>query len=814
MLLLLALYVCTTSSVRASLIDGYTDKVAYFQTDTAKVYLNWSQVLNSFNVRIFDVNDVVVATVPASVKPQTVTTSEPWKNGYNYELTLRIVCASLPPGIYHIEKKVPFLVKLPACTKPILVLYPSNTVAAYTNTGGKSLYNFNSSNLLRDSMVSFIRPLRKDPYYIGFFKWLKSQPNIASQVNFISDFDMENYQNLECAQMLIMPGHHEYWTRNARKNFDKFVANGHNALLLTGNTMWWQVRYNADNTKLICYKDESDPIADLLLRTDNWDSIPPLDYPILKSIGADFNMGGYGHLADNGWNGYKILERAHPAFSGVNLSDSIIHILTREYDSPPIGFKNNRYYIKNDSINFYCSLLLGVDSCLNEIQTHPNTGAFYVAQPTDTSGLIVNVSSSDWCSAAGILGPDSARIRKITLNLINWLRTDTCSCYHSSKANSIENIQSDLNSLCPQDYGVVTFKPIGNYSSQNSFILQMSDANGDFTNPVTLSSISSTGNRNLGLPLTRPAGLPNGTGYLFRIRSTLPVCTSATLQLPLQNCITSTKLSSTYCNATIALLSDLVTCQVVPLSTNYRYQFTNGTFSSTYTRGTSSSGFRPSWVSGLEAGKTYNVRVAAYVNGCWGNYGTACNLTIQPAASKISPAFCNSTLSTLSQVITCVAVPGATNYRYRVVNTLGFDYTYTRNSSTTGMRMSWIPGLTCGNSYRVSVAAFVAGLWTNYGDECTITTPICVKAVDGTKNIQETNQFEIYPNPSLFDFTFSFTGYDFLEISVVDMLGKMVIEPAIVNSDTKFVFGEALPRGIYIAFISDGNKIMYRKLLK
>ncbi len=811
LLLIIALYVCCSFEVRAGLIDGYTDKIAYFQTDTAKVYLNWSQIQNSFNVRIFNVNDIVVVTLPASVKPQTVTASEPWKNGYNYELTLKIVCASLPPGIYHIEKKIPFVVKLNACTKPILVLYPSNTVAAYTNTGGKSLYDFNSTYLMKDSVVSFLRPQRKDPYYIGFIKWLKSQPNIESQVNFITDFDMENYSNLACAEMLIMPGHQEYWTRNARVNFDKFVANGHNALILSGNTMWWQVRYSADGTKLICYKDKSDPIAGESLKTINWDMVDSMGYPTLKSTGADFRIGGYGNKIDNGWDGFKILERSHPAFSGVNLSDSIIHIKTVEYDSPPLAFKNNHYYIRNDTINFYCSLLLGVDSCRSAIPTNGNTGSFFIAQPTDSSGLIVYAASTDWCSAAGILGPDSARIKKITLNLFNWLRTDTCSCFHSSKANSIENIQSDLSSLCSQDQGVVTIMPSGNYSNKNKFILEMSDSNGSFANPVTISSISLTGNRAISLPVFLPSGTPIGTGYLLRVKSTVPVCTSTTLQMPVQNCVAKTKLSITSCNSTISSLSDIVTCQAISLSTDYCYQFTNGTFNTTYTRGNKSSGFRPSWVSGLEAGKTYSVKVAAYVKEHWGNFGTACNLTILPNGSKISPAFCNKTLDSLSQIITCEFVPGATNYRYHVVNNAGVDYTFTRNSATTGIRLSWIPGLSCGNTYRISVAAYLTGLWTNYGAECTITIPICMKSENDPDEI---DQIKIFPNPTSFDFTLSFSNFDFLEISVVDMMGKMLVEPTVVRNDTKFVFGEAFPPGVYFAIITNGDKVRYRKLLK
>ncbi|MGZ3610970.1 MAG: N,N-dimethylformamidase beta subunit family domain-containing protein [Ktedonobacteraceae bacterium] len=41
-----------------------------------------------------------------------------------------------------------------------------------------------------------------------------------------------------------MTGKSEYWTRQARTNIDKFTASGKNLLVFSGNTMYWQTRFN------------------------------------------------------------------------------------------------------------------------------------------------------------------------------------------------------------------------------------------------------------------------------------------------------------------------------------------------------------------------------------------------------------------------------------------------------------------------------------------------------------------------------------------------------------------------------------------
>ena len=101
----------------------------------------------------------------------------------------------------------------------------------------------------------------------------------------------------------MIVGHSEYWSKEARQNFDRYIDEGNHGIVLSGNTMWWQIRYEENGKKIVCYKyDNVDPIGDPLLETIWWNE-NQLDYPITSSIGADFDNGGYAHYQDNGWDG-------------------------------------------------------------------------------------------------------------------------------------------------------------------------------------------------------------------------------------------------------------------------------------------------------------------------------------------------------------------------------------------------------------------------------------------------------------------------------------------------------------------------------
>jgi len=239
-------------------------------------------------------------------------------------------------------------------------------------------------------------------------------------IAYIVDKDLEDYETVKRGKILVIIGHSEYWTRGARQNFDKFINDGRHVLVLSGNTMWWQVRYTNDGTGLICYKNDIDPAEDPMQKTINW-SNSSLQFSILSSIGADFPHGGYGLKSDNGWDGLKIVNEHSPLLQGLSLHQGdIISCPTMEYDGAPLtGFDENGYpVLDKDALNFEKVELIGFD---RGFRVNETIGTFIVLQKTSTSGIVVNTSSMDWCSENGMGGTSGTEIKKITLNAIQKL---------------------------------------------------------------------------------------------------------------------------------------------------------------------------------------------------------------------------------------------------------------------------------------------------------------------------------------------------------------------------------------------------------
>lgn len=81
--------------------------------------------------------------------------------------------------------------------------------------------------------------------------------------------------------------------------------------------------------------------------------------------------------------------------------------------------------------------------------------------------------------------------------------------------------------LCAGQTFSATITPTGTtYNSDNIFRLQLSDANGQFTNPTTIGSVNAAGDTVISATL--PTSLVGGTGYKMRVVSTSPVRTSST----------------------------------------------------------------------------------------------------------------------------------------------------------------------------------------------------------------------------------------------------------------------------------------------
>ena len=377
-------------------INGYTDRVSYKPGDTVDVYLS-GPANSSMTISLLDSGRKQVASVNTAITTQTIKSSKPWVDGFQYDKTFSFrIPADFKSGLYTWMGQIPFVCKAPNEAADLAIVYPSNTMSAYNFAGGKSIYAPDDDN--RATVLSFLRSRVVD--YVEFYKWIDKQ---SYTVNHVADSDLDDYNSIDNARVLIIVGHSEYWTRKARTNVDKFIASGKNVLVLSGNNMWWQVRYNQSKNTMICYKDSSaDPLGNSIYDTTSW-SYPMLQYPVIPSLGADFTDGGYGNTLTSRWGGYKIVKAESPIFKGANVKNGdILDLDTREYDSVPVmkmlaPGSTDMPAIDYSKIDFEKIEILGYDFAQNTNRADKNgLGTFIVCRKNASAGTIVNIASMDW----------------------------------------------------------------------------------------------------------------------------------------------------------------------------------------------------------------------------------------------------------------------------------------------------------------------------------------------------------------------------------------------------------------------------------
>jgi hypothetical protein len=227
---------------------------------------------------------------------------------------------------------VPFVVRpvSPTAGVKVLVQIPVTTAQAYNNYGGKSLYSYNSTGSVPATKVSFDRPhfdagnFAFDPWQAPLVRWL-AKNGIAA--DFCTSIDLhQDTAALSGYQLFLTAGHDEYWSRSMRARLDAFVGVGGNAAIFSGNTCWWQVRFESNssgtaNRTMVCYKSRAaDPDTRAAYKTTNWiDLIPP--EPENSTIGLGWNLGAsWTNALPRPDTPYVLLRGEHWAFEGTGLT--------------------------------------------------------------------------------------------------------------------------------------------------------------------------------------------------------------------------------------------------------------------------------------------------------------------------------------------------------------------------------------------------------------------------------------------------------------------------------------------------------------
>jgi hypothetical protein len=421
----------STSLASATVADGYTDQQSYVAGDRVTLFLNATTPQRAV-VNVYDYTGRTVHQITADLNSQQPLGSAPWETGFGYQESVSFTLPRWRSGVYLVEGKIPLIVRdspLKSVLKQsdIVVLYPTNTIAAYNTSGGRSMY----SEPVPAPIVSFHRP-SGDGSNLAFFsatlEWFAGM-KLPYTMGYVADIDLEDYSAIDGTKLLVVIGHSEYWTRRARENFDQFVLRGGNVLVLSGNTMWWQVRYSDDKSQMICYKLVHDPYPERLLHTINW-TAKSLEYPTTLSVGTDFPRGGFGTAYPHA-GGFTVVSPTSPVFKGIYIrSGDVITIPTVEYDGAPLlnsPATSGEPRLDMDALGAYRAEIIGYEYCSgNDNETGPgrvagNVATWLVYQRTASSGIVMNGASTNWCSRTGAFGQDGFRVRQIIVNMIDIL---------------------------------------------------------------------------------------------------------------------------------------------------------------------------------------------------------------------------------------------------------------------------------------------------------------------------------------------------------------------------------------------------------
>lgn len=421
--------------------NGYTDQLSYDPEETVHLYINGKKTLDRIKLPITNTLGKVVDYVKLEkIAPQNIKSDRPYEEGFNYEVTGDYRPANLKSGIYMIAGSIPLIIK--GKSSHTVILLDTNTVLAYNCDGGKSFYIDCTTKLNSGStkIMSFLKPMSNFTSRLNAYNFAKWYDQNGMQADYITDFDLDDPSYLQNRKLLIIAGHSEYWTRLARTNFDQFIVQGGNAAIFSGNIMWWQVRYDKTKKQIICYKNsDADPIEDPLLKTINWHKAS-LEYPISKSIGAEFTHGGYnGNRVTRdpsdlyGWNGIRVMAPTSYAFEGTSVrqGDLISFYAGTKFNGeldglPSLGVDTLGQPILDTSHLAGSTLTpLGFDHTYNPIQSKPGLAVYFEWKKSPTSGTIVDMPTNTWSwmlSLNPVTYPGQPLLSKITKNIIQHLQ--------------------------------------------------------------------------------------------------------------------------------------------------------------------------------------------------------------------------------------------------------------------------------------------------------------------------------------------------------------------------------------------------------
>jgi hypothetical protein len=257
------------------------------------------------------------------------------------------------------ERAEAFLVVRPDASDPApaLLVLSTTTWHAYNDWGGPSLYTggtrvsferpFASGFLVKPEPFGRMMQRETDREAMGFRNWARPlgisdwcggagwftyertftrwAEASGYRLDVATSQDLEEHPEvLDGHRLYLSVGHDEYWSWGMRDALDAFVDGGGNAAILSGNTCFWQIRFDPDHRGMTCfkYRADHDPVlgtGDEHLLSGCW-SDRRIGRPETSTIGLTFSRGGYAHYGLGATAGaYTAHRPEHWVFEGSGL---------------------------------------------------------------------------------------------------------------------------------------------------------------------------------------------------------------------------------------------------------------------------------------------------------------------------------------------------------------------------------------------------------------------------------------------------------------------------------------------------------------
>ena len=341
-------------------------------------------------------------------------------------------------------REILFVVRPKTPQGQLLLTIAANTYQAYNNVGGKSFYDYISTDGQRAKLLSFDRPFQMDclgNFYIWdqfFTSWLEAE-GYAVDYCVNGDHDAEP-DLLQGYRANLRIGHDEYNSQNECRQMQQFVRAGGNLLLFAGNCFCQEVELRNGQRQIFCAKPhyhdfptaEQPETSFLSFHDDLRQRTIGVYYTSFVNAKTDVPNVFMAPTTDD-WGYYRVTEPDHWIYAGTGLKtgdefgreDSIVGV---EADAADLVLVNGRpKYTGRDGVSPEYRILALADCMIEDARfltrggTQTGRARCYgtvAINETEFKGTVFNAATIEWGHG---LYRDGGIVAQITRNVLNRL---------------------------------------------------------------------------------------------------------------------------------------------------------------------------------------------------------------------------------------------------------------------------------------------------------------------------------------------------------------------------------------------------------